>query len=70
MKGLAEINAENNAIVARARKREADSLYRLKRRVRSALWRRKLGKRTADIIDDIMLVIDGWAAAEKRRVSP
>lgn len=66
MKGLAELTAENDAIVARAEKRRADSIKRLKARIRRKVFSR--GRFLVDFgLDHIYTAIDAWHAAEKRR---
>ena len=64
MKGLAEMIAENDAIVARARKRERDAIRRLKQRV-ARIFR---GWHGAGVLHrDVTAAIDAWHAAEQKR---
>ena len=61
MKSLAWIEAENREIEQRIAKKHADSISRLKKRIRRVLWR------APAVRSDAMAAIDAWADAERKR---
>lgn len=67
MKGISEIVAENDAIIARIRKREAASLKRLKQRIARIVYDPL--KPARFVRRDINEAIDEWHAAERKRGS-
>lgn len=66
MKGLAELTAENNALIERADKRRAASIRRLKQRIARASY---MFNRMTDgrVRREINACIDAWYAAETRK---
>jgi hypothetical protein len=67
VKGLAEMTAENDVLVARARKRETDSLKRLKQRIARVSWQFDYVKDVAAMRRKINECIDQWHEAEQKR---
>jgi hypothetical protein len=65
MKGLAEMTAENNALVGRARVREAGRLKRLKQRLARFLYDPL--KPARFVRRDVNAAIDAWHRAEQKR---
>lgn len=63
MKGLAEIQAENDAIIERVRENEKASIRRLKKRIARVLWRLEDHRYRVSAFQ----AIDEWHAAERRR---
>ena len=62
VKGLTELTAENDALVAKAEARAAASLRRLKQRVAACIsWDSDLVRR------DVREAIDAWDRAERKR---
>ena len=64
MKGLLELQAENDAAVARAEAKRKASLRRLKQRIANINWKHE---RLPDMVGDINAAIDAWDAAERKR---
>lgn len=68
MKGLAELTAENDELVARAETKRKGSLRRLKQRIQNILTKYPLyGADRGDAVSDIGLAIEEWDAAERKR---
>jgi hypothetical protein len=65
MKGLLELQAENDAAVARAEAKRTASLRRLKQRIANLIHPITLS--TSPLRRDINAAIDAWDAAERKR---
>ena len=67
MKGLAELTAENAALVARAVAARKASLRRLKQRIANLTHSPHLGTSRREMRKQINAAVDAWDAAEQRR---
>lgn len=63
MKGLAELQAENDALVSRAEAKQRASLRRLKQRIARVMWRPEDRRYRSSAFR----AIDEWAAKERKR---
>jgi hypothetical protein len=67
VKGLLEIQRDNDAAVARAESKRTASLRRLKQRIANLTHSPHLGTSRRDMRRQINATIDAWAAAEEKR---